>query len=122
MEIEERLHKLEKGLLNLDGLIDAFHVFKNMLLSHIEREETLLEDQTKTLEGQATSISYRLRELALLDHGDLCQSMKDVQVTLNEVTTRQLKIIRQIRWVFVSTLTVCVVSVVTHILTELLGH
>ena len=80
----ERIDKLEE---TCRALMIAFDRLQSALMKHMEREEEIME-------SQATQVAYQIRELAILDHGDLHSCVEKIATRLSVNTVR----IRLILW------------------------
>ena len=80
----ERIDKLDE---TCRALMIAFDRLQSALMKHMEREEEIME-------SQATQVAYQIRELAILDHGDLHSCVEKIATRLSVNTVR----IRLILW------------------------
>lgn len=94
-----RFEQLEKMTLQQLSELHALLISSiHMLKDHMVSEEAVLENQ-------ASDISYRLRELALLDHGDLYKKLSELNqalarmlVSQGEMNANLLRQTRTNRW------------------------
>lgn len=80
----ERIDHLEE---TCRALMIAFDRLQSALMKHMEREEEIMK-------SQATQVAYQIRELAILDHGDLHSCVEKIAARLSLNTVR----IRLILW------------------------
>jgi hypothetical protein len=78
----ERITSLEE---TCQALMTAFDRLQTALMHHMEREEKIMQEQ-------ATHVAYQIRELAILDHGDLHACIEKIAGRLSLNT-------RRIRWI-----------------------
>lgn len=80
----ERIGRLEE---TCQALMTAFDRLQSSLMHHMEREEEIMK-------SQATHVAYQIRELAILDHGDIHACIDGIAKRLSINTGR----IRLILW------------------------
>lgn len=80
----ERIDRLDETCC---ALMTAFDRLQSALMRHMEREEEIMK-------SQATQVAYQIRELAILDHGDLHACVERIAKRLSLNTSR----IRLILW------------------------
>ncbi len=76
----ERIDRLEEMC---QALMTAFDRLQTALMLHMEREEAIMKDQ-------ATRVAYQIRELAILDHGDIHACIENIagRLSLNSARIR----------------------------------
>ena len=65
----------------------AFDRLQTALMRHMEREEEIMR-------SHATQVAYQLRELAILDHGDLHACVEKISARLSSNSARVRLILR----------------------------
>ena len=95
VEIKERFSRVEKDLAEFREEFRESNKFNNEWLRQVMIAlDTHMDREEQALSRQATETAYQLRELSLMDHGNIHNEIKTLNEKVETITHRQQRIVK----------------------------